>query len=77
MIHSKDDVLLKNLTGGIELIDVPKLESVQRDGLVENPEGASLLQHLIQLRVFQRILLLTNGPLHSSSRHLEEFIKDT
>lgn len=29
------------ITWGIELIDVPELESVQRDGLVENREGAA------------------------------------
>lgn len=57
------------LTGGIKLIDVSKLESIQGDWLVENREGASLLQHLIQLQVFQRILLWTYGPLHRMSSY--------
>lgn len=58
------------------MIDVSKLESIQRDWLVENREGASLLQHLIQLQVFQRILLWTYGPLHRMSGHIYEVMRD-
>lgn len=55
------------ITGGVELIDVLQLEPVQRDGLVQNRESASLLQQLIQLQVLlqpQRVLLRISGPLH-------------
>ena len=59
------------ITWGIELIDVPELEAVQRDGLVQDREGASLLQELIQLQVLrhpERILLGTDRALHRKTQ---------
>lgn len=61
-----------NITWGIELINVLELESVQRDRLVQNREGASLFQEMIQFQVLwhpERILLWTDGPLHRKTGH--------
>lgn len=61
-----------SLTGSVELVDVPELESVQGDGLIHHSEGASLLQQLLQLLVLlqpQGVLLRTEGLLHGATAH--------
>lgn len=58
------------LTGGVELVDVPELQSIQGDGLVQNREGAAVLQQLVQLQVLrepQGVLLRTDVLLHDNT----------
>ncbi len=72
MNSKRKDVCKTIITWGIQLIDVPELESVQGDRLVQNCEGASLLQQLIELQALQqpqRILLWTDGPLHKKNSY--------
>lgn len=49
------------ITGGIQLINVLELESVQGDGLVQNSERGALFQQLVQFQVLllnpQRVLV--------------------
>lgn len=66
------------ITRSIELIDVLELESVQRDGLVQNREGASLLQELIQLLVLwhpESILFWTYRPLYRKTWQCEQVLQ--